>query len=313
MILTSVDGEGLRDLWEMACLVAGGAEEFRLSPQFVIYVEPVSPFMNSKEAVEKLMFGAEKGIPAMYTPCPSCGGTAPATPTGMLVQSLAETLLAVVLCYLKKPGMPLIMGGVTTVLDMLTTTYSYGAPELSLTSAANTDISKWLGLLMFSTGGCTDSKTIDEQAAAECTLSLYNAFLSGANFVHDVGYIDSGLNASLESLVMCDEIIGMIRQIGTGIEVTDETLALDLLREVGPGGEFVSHDHTYEHWKQWWRPKLIDRSDHEVWVQNGEKTMNDRIVAEVDRILAEHEPAPLDPKVHEEMKRICRLADERHS
>ncbi|GAB4279086.1 MAG: trimethylamine methyltransferase MttB [Deferrisomatales bacterium] len=312
-ILTSVDGEGLKDLWEMACLVAGGEEEFRLNPSFVIYVEPVSPFMNSKEAVEKLLFGAEKGIPAMYTPCPSCGGTAPATLAGMLVQSLAETLLAVVLCYLKKPGMPLIMGGVTTVLDMMTTTFCYGAPELSLASAANTDISKWLGLLMFSTGGCTDSKVVDEQAAAECTMNLYNAFLSGANFVHDVGYIDSGLNASLDSLVMCDEIIGMIRQIGKGIEVTDETLALDLLHEVGPGGEFVSHEHTFEHWKEWWRPKLIDRSDYSVWVQNGQKTMNERVAEEVDRILAEYEPEPLDPKLHAELKRICELADQRHS
>ena len=138
--------------------------------------------MNSKEAVEKLLFAADKGIPAMYTPCPSMGATAPSTIAGVLVQSVAETLLAVVLCFLKKPGMPLIMGGVQTIMDMLTTNYCYGAPELALASAASTDISKWLGLLMFSTGGCTDSKLVDEQAAIEASLSLYTAFLSGANF-----------------------------------------------------------------------------------------------------------------------------------
>ena len=313
MILTSVDGDGLKDLWEMACLIRGGEAEFRLNPLFVVYVEPVSPFMNSKEAVEKLLFAADKGIPAMYTPCPSMGATAPSTIAGVLVQSVAETLLAVVLCYLKKPGMPLIMGGVQTIMDMLTTNYCYGAPELSLASAASTDISKWLGLLMFSTGGCTDSKVVDEQAAIEAGMSLYTAFLSGANFVHDVGYIDSGLNGSLSSLVMCDEIIAMIRKIGRGIEVNDETLAVDLLQEVGPGGEFVSHDHTFHHWKEWFRPVLLDRSNHELWTQLGQPSFNDRLEARLENILATHQPEPLDAGVHREMKRIIELADKRHS
>ena len=313
MVLTSVDGEGLKDLWEMACLIRGGEKEFRLNPLFVVYIEPVSPLNNSKEAVEKLIFASEKGIPAMYTPCPSAGGTAPATIAGMLVQSVAETLLAATLCYLVKPGMPLIMGGVQTVMDMRTSTFSYGAPELSLASAASTDISKWLGLLMFSTGGCSDSKVVDEQAAVEATMSLYNAFLSGANFVHDVGYLDSGLNGSLPSLVMCDEIIGMIRQIGKGIRVDDDALALDVLNEVGPGGEFVSHDHTFHHWKEWYKPTFIDRSNHEAWVNNGKKTFNDRIEEQVDNLLETYEAEPLDEKVLKEMKNIIAAAEKRHS
>lgn len=313
MVVTSVDGEGLKDQWEMACLIRGNEEEFRLNPLFVIYIEPVSPLTNSKEAIEKLVFAAEKGIPAMYTPCLSAGGTAPATIAGMLVQSVAEVLMAAVLCYLIKPGMPLIMGGVQTVMDMRTSIYSYGAPELSLASAASTDISKWLGLLMFSTGGCSDSKVVDEQAAVESAMSLYNAFLSGANFVHDVGYLDSGLNGSLPSLVMCDEIIGMIRQIGKGIRVDDETLALDVLNEVGPGGEFVSHDHTFNHWKEWYRPTFIDRSNYETWVTTGKKTFNDRIEEQVDHILETYEAEPLDENVLKEMKKIIDLADKRHS
>jgi trimethylamine--corrinoid protein Co-methyltransferase len=313
MVVTSVDGEGLEDIWKMACLFQGGEEEFRLNPMFVVYIEPISPLTNDRTAVEKLLFAAEKGIPAMYTPCPSSGATAPATIPGMLVQSLAETLLAVVLCYLKKPGMPLIMGGVTTVMDMRTTTYSYGAPELSLASAANTDISKWLGLLMFSTGGCTDSKVVDEQAAAESTISNLNAFLSGANLVHDVGYIDSGVNASLESLVMNEEIIGMIRQVGKGINTDPAHLALDVIDEAGPGGEFVTKDHTYEHWKEWYLPKLQDRSDWETWCANGKKTMLDRVNEETQRILDEYEPAPIDDGIRKELKKIIDEAEKRHS
>jgi len=313
MVLTSVDGEGLEDLWRMCNLFRGDEKEYRLNPMFITYIEPISPLMNDRSAVEKLLFSAEKGIPCMYTPCPSSGATAPASLAGMIVQSLAETLMASVLTYLKNPGMPLVMGGVTTVLDMLTTTYSYGSPELSLASAANTDVSKWLGLPMFSTGGCTDSKTLDEQAAIESATSLYYAFLSGANLVHDVGYLDSGVNASLESLVMNDEIIGMVKQIGKGINTEEEYLALELIDEIGPGGEFLTSEHTLNHYKEWFQPKLQDRSDYATWVREGKYTMADRIQSETDRILKEHEPTPIDEKQHQELKKIVQDADERHA
>ncbi|MFW6413725.1 MAG: trimethylamine methyltransferase family protein [Verrucomicrobiota bacterium] len=313
MVVTSVNGEGLEDLWKMACLVQGGEEEFRLSPLFVAYIEPISPLRNDKTAVEKLLFAAEKGIPAMYTPCPSAGATAPASPAGMLVQSLAETLLAVVLCYLKRPGMPLVMGGVTTVMDMKKTTYSYGAPELSLCSAANTDISKWLGLLMFSTGGCSDSKVVDEQAAAEATTSLFYSYLSGASLIHDVGYIDSGVNASLESLVMCEEIMGMVRQFGKGICTDESHLGLEAINDVGPSGEFLTNDNTFKHWSEWFKPKLQDRAMYDTWVAEGKKSMNDRINEETDRILKEYEPAPLDEDLRKELNKIIDAAEKRHS
>ena len=313
MIVTAVDGDGLKDQWEMANLIRGGEKEFRLHPLFAVYMEPSSPLKHSKEAVEKLLFAAEKGIPSVYTPCPSAGATSPATIPGMLVQSLAETLQASVLSYLKKPGMPLIMGGVVTVLDMMTSAYSYGAPELSLASAAFTDVAKHLDLLMFSTGGCTDSKILDEQAAAEATTSLFYAFLSGANLIHDVGYLDSGLTASLQTLVMCDEIIGMIRQIGKGINTEDEYLAWQVIDEVGPGGEYLTHEHTYKYWKEWFMPKLQDRADYETWIAEGEKTMNDLVAEETDRILKEYEPEPLDEKIHQEMKKIIDRAEKKHA
>jgi len=313
MVLTTVDGEGLEDLWRMACMVCGGADELRLSPLFVVYIEPISPLNNDRTAMEKLLFAAEKGIPAMYTPCPSSGATAPATMAGMLVQSLAETLLAVALCHLAKPGMPLIMGGVTTVMDMATSSYSYGAPELSLVSAANTDISRWLGLPMFSTGGCTDAKVLDEQAATEMTTSLLYAQLSGANLIHDVGYMDCGTLATPEALVLCQELVGMVRAFGRGINTDDDHLALDLIDKVGPGGEFLTHDHTFDYWREWFLPKLQDRTDWETWLAEGEKTMLDRVVEETDRLLTTYEPEPLDEGLLTELKSIAAAADARHS
>lgn len=313
MVLTSVDGEGLEDLWKMGCLVQGGEEEFRLNPLFVAYIEPISPLKNDKTAVEKLLFAADKKLPAMYTPCPSSGATAPATIAGMLVQSLAETLMAVVLCHLKSPGAPLIMGGVTTLLDMKYSTYSYGAPELSLASAANTDISKWMNLLMFSTGGCTDSKILDEQAAAEQMMNLFYSYLSGANLIHDVGYMDHGTNASLESLVMNEEMMGMVKAFGKGINTDDDHLALDLIEKIGPAGEYVTSEHTFDHWKEWFMPKLQDRSDYETWKQNGSKTMLDRVKERTQHLLDTYEPEPLDEKLKKELKEIASDADARHS
>ncbi|MFO8011373.1 MAG: trimethylamine methyltransferase family protein [Dehalococcoidia bacterium] len=312
IIVTAVNAEGLEDQWKMACLIRGNEKEFRLNPLFAVYIEPSSPLKHTREALEKLLFAADKGIPAVYTPCPSAGATSPATIPAMLVQSLAETLQASVLSYLRKPGMPLIMGGVVTILDMLTSAYSYGAPELSLASAAYTDVAKWLGIPMFSTGGCTDSKVIDEQAAAEATTSLFYAYLSGANLIHDVGYLDSGLTASLDTLVMCEEIIGTVRQIGKGICTEDDHLAWQVIDEVGPGGEYLTHDHTYRHWKEWFVPRLQDRADYDTWVAEGQKTMNDRVREETERILREYQPEPLDEKVHQEMKRILDEAEKRH-
>ncbi len=154
LVITAVDRNGLADQYEMACLAVGGAEEFARAPLFVVYIEPSSPLSNSKEAVEKLLYAAETGIPAIYTPCPICGGTAPATLAGALVQCLAECFTGIVLSQLKRKGAALILGGVNTVLDMRTTLMSYGAPELSLLSAGETEICKWLRLPMFSTVGC---------------------------------------------------------------------------------------------------------------------------------------------------------------
>ncbi len=310
LVLTSVDGDGLRDLYEMACIIRGSEEEFRLNPLFIIYIEPSSPLHHTKNAVEKLLFSAEKGIPAIYTPCPSAGATAPSTIAGMLVQDLAETFLGLVLSNLKKPGMPLIVGGVQTIMDMMTSTYSYGAPELSLASAASTDISKWLGLPMFSTGGCSDSKAVDEQAAVEATFSLLAAFLSGASLIHDVGYLDSGLNGSLEMLVLCDEIIGMVKHFGGGVKVDEEHLALDVIDRVGPGGQFLSDDHTLAHFrKNFWVPKLMDRSNYEDWVTGGKKILGERGVEKMNYILQTHQAPPIEEPSMREIKRIIEKAD----
>jgi trimethylamine---corrinoid protein Co-methyltransferase len=253
------------------------------------------------------------GIPAIYTPCPLCGGTAPVTLAGGMVQCLAEFLVGAVLGQLKRKGAKLIMGGVTSAMDMATGILSYGAPELALISAGMTDVAKWLGLPMFSTAGCSDSKVLDQQAAIEAAMSVTIAALSGANLVHDVGFLESALLGSYDMLVMSDEVIGMAKHILGGISVTPETLAVDVIERVGPGGHFLAQEHTRKYFRsQFWAPTLMNRQMRRAWEAAGSKTMADRIRAKIVDLLAKHEPMPIPAEVEGRLWEIIAEADARY-
>lgn len=311
-VVTAVDRDGLNDLYEMSCEIIGGEDEWRKGPLFSVYLEPSSPLMESEEAITKLLLAAEKGIPAVYTPCPIAGATAPATLAGYLTQALAESLSGLVVAYLKKPGLPIAIGGLQSILDMTTMTMPYGCPEMALISAASTDIAKYLKLPMFSSGGCSDAKVPDEQAAAEAGVNLLMAILSGGNYVHDVGYLESGLIGSWEQLVMCDEIIGMVKRIARGITVDDETLAVDVIDAVGPGGNFLGEDHTRRHFRsEFWMPKLMDRWNWETWQANGAKTLGQRVKEKTLEIARTYNPEPIPEDVMVKLKAICARADEK--
>ena len=313
LVITTVDKEGLADQYRMACEVLGGAEEFAQAPLFVVYIEPSSPLTHSIEAVEKILYAAEMGIPAIYTPCTMCGATAPVTLAGGMVQCLAECLVGVVLAQLKRRGAAVIIGGVESTIDMATSILSYGAPEMVLLSAAMTDVAKWLRLPMFSTAGCSDAKVLDQQAAIEAAMSVTIAALSGANLIHDVGYLESGLLGSFDMLVMSNEVIGMAKRILGGVTVTPETLAVDVIERVGPGGHYLTEEHTRQHFKtELWFPALMDRQQRRGWEASGEKTMAERVRAKVKDILEHHEPLPIPAEVEARLREIIAEADERH-
>jgi trimethylamine--corrinoid protein Co-methyltransferase len=313
LVVTAVDREGLADQYAMACRVLGGREEFARAPLFVVYIEPSSPLTHSVEAVDKILYAAATGIPAIYTPCIMAGGTGPATMAGTMVQALAEYLVGLVLAQLKRPGAAVIMGGVNAPMDMATSILSYGAPELALVSAAMTDVAKWLGVPMFSTAGCSDAKVLDQQAAIEATFSIVLAALSGANLIHDVGYLESGLLGSFDMLVMSDEIIGMARRLLSGVTVTPDTLAVDLIERVGPGGHYLTQEHTRRHFRgETWFPTLIDRQMRRTWEAGGSQTMADRIRSRVMDILEHHRPAPLPEGVEQALSDIVAQAEARH-
>jgi len=313
LVITAVDREGLADQYQMACEVLGGPDEFARLPLFVVYVEPSSPLSSSVEATEKILYAAETGIPAIYTPCVMCGGTGPVTLAGAMVQSLAEYLVGMVLAQLKRQGAGVIMGGVTSPLDMTTSVLSYGAPEMVLVSAAMTDVARWLEVPMFSTAGCSDAKVLDQQAAIEATMSVLVAALSGANLIHDVGYLESGLLGSFDMLVMSDEVIGMAKHILGGITVTPETLAVDVIEQVGPGGHYLTQPHTRQHFRaELWFPTLMDRQMRRAWEAGGSKTMAQRVRAKVIDILEHHEPLPIPAEVEARLEEIVAQAEAHH-
>jgi trimethylamine--corrinoid protein Co-methyltransferase len=276
--ITAVDLDGLNDQLEMAYIRLGGKEEWRKGPIFSLYIEPVSPLSHSKEVVQKLLFSADNEIPFVYTPCPLAGATSPTTLAGTAVQALTESLFGIVLAQIRKPGTPMIIGGLMSNMDMQTTVYCYGSPEMALLSAAYTEITKWLGVPMYETAGCSDSKMFDAQAAMEATINIATAALIGGNMIHDVGYLEQGLTSSPELMVASNEFIDMVKRILRGIPTSDADQALSVLDEIGPGGHFLEHNHTYERFKhEIWRPHLIDRQNFENWEMTGSKTFKERV------------------------------------
>ena len=312
LVLTAMSPQALSDVVEMYYLVRGGREAFEANPGFIVYLEPTSPLVHSKASLDKLLFAAERCIPAIYTPCCIGGATSPVTLAGTMVQALAETLVGVVISQQKRPGASLIMGGVLSTMDMRTTTFTYGSPELHLMSAGMTDIAHSLGIPVFSTAGCSDSKCIDEQAAIEASLSIMAAGLSGANLIHDVGFLDSALIGSSEMVVMSDEIIGMVKRFLRGIRVDDETLAADVIHDAGPGGNFVAHQHTVDHMRsELWFPSMMDRTKYGEWYASGAVPLRTRVRDRVEEILANHRVPPLPDGVNAEIDRILEDADEK--
>ena len=311
--VTAVDAEGLGNILEMAQILVGGKQAWKKGPCFSIYLEPVSPLNHTKEVVQKLLFAVDNYIPCVYTPCPLSGVTAPCTLAGVLVQALAESLFGIVVSQTRKPGAQIIIGGLMSNMDMKTANYTYGSPEMALMSAGYTDITKWLRVPMYETAGCSDAKVFDEQSVMEATINIATAALIGGNMIHDVGYLDSGLTSSMEQMVAADEIIDMVKRILRGIPVNDDSVALDVMATVGPGGHFLDTEHTYNRFRtEIWRPKLIDRQNWEGWTGTGSKRYGERANERVKEIL-ESETEPLfDEATHKELRRICELADKRH-
>jgi trimethylamine--corrinoid protein Co-methyltransferase len=302
ILFVTTEFEGCVDAIRMAEAVVGGAEELQRNPMCACYINVTDPLRHNAEALEKLLFLAERGLPTTYTPMVLRGVNGPVTAAGAIALANAGELVGLVLAQLKREGSPVIhSGGYHDMFDMRTMVGVYESPE---GRNGRAELSHYYGMPVFGLAGASDSKVPDQQAAAEAAFSMLIETFYGVNLIHDVGYLESGKCNSFEQMVMCDEMINYIKRFMQGLEVSEETLALDLIHEVGHKGDFLSTEHTMRHFREDWYPKLFDRNNFEGWQLDGGKTLREKARERIDQILAEHQPEPLPAGVQAKIDAI---------
>lgn len=295
ILFVTTEFEGCVKVVEMAEIVAGGPDALRRNPICALYINVTAPLVHNEEALQKLLFMAENGLPTTYTPVVLRGATGPITPAGAVAYANAGELAGLVLAQLKRQGAPVILsGGTQDMLDMRSTLDIYASPQNRVLCV---EMAHYYGLPIFGLGGASDSKLPDEQAAAEVAFSLLTETLAGAHLIHDVGYLEGGMTNSLEMVVMADEMIRWVKEFMRGEVVDEETLALDWIDKVGDKGDFLALKHTRNHYQEDWYPTLFNRTNYTSWAEAGKKTLRERARDKIDQLLSEHQPEPLPDDV----------------
>jgi len=286
---------------DMATAVAGDLETLQKYPFVINYVNTVSNFHHNAESLQRLLYAAERNIPSIYAPGSTRGTLAPTTAAGAMALHNAAQLAGLVLSQLKREGYPLILCGRSGgFMDMRTMVSLYTAPDAG---PYGWDLARHYRIPTFS-AACTDAKVFDAQAAAETALTLFDRTLNGANLVHDLGYLDSAMTGCLELTAFSDEVIEWIKRYWQPLEITEETLALDLIHATGPDGHFLETEHTLKHFRELWAPGLFDRLDFETWTAKGSLSLQDRAKQKVKEIIGSHRAEPLAPEVKARLEDI---------
>lgn len=290
----------------MAAAAAGGIEQLRMHPSLLLYTEPSSPLRHSETAVDKLLFMAEQSLPILHSPAPVQGGTAMVTLAGAMAQANAEILSGIVMHQLKRAGAPIVYGSGMHHLDMQTTISLYTCPEFVLARVMVAEMGRFYGLPTWGYAGDVNSCVVDEQAASEATFSIMASLLAGNNLTHDIGYLESGKTTSSEMIVLCDEIISMLRKFMAGVTFNNDTLGMDVIHQVGPDGNFLTSDHTLKHFRGLWRPKIFSRLGGEGWALAGSPSTHQILKDKTLAIIDGHKPEPLPAGVAQEIDYILK-------
>jgi len=299
--------EGTPEIIEMAEVAMGGAEILRINPSVVCYLNPTSSFVHNEAALRKLFYCAEKRLPFVYLPDILRGMTGPMTREGSMACHNAGVLVGLVISQLVNEGAPIIISSARpSHLDMKTMVAPYATGPGGF---GGIDINHYYNLPLFSTGGASDSKLLDEQAIFEGTLTLHGSMLAGGNMIHDMGYMESGLMGSLELLAIQDEIVSIIKAGSTkGLDFSEENLALDLVHKHALSADFLGTKHTVRHVREGWQPRLVDRQNYEGWMASGGTSMRDRAREKIDEILAEEPRHVLPADVEKRIRTIAQGA-----
>jgi trimethylamine--corrinoid protein Co-methyltransferase len=277
-------------------VVAGGAEAFAAKPFMMPYLNTVSPLLVNPETVDKLFLATDRGTPVCVQAAPPVGGSAPVTVAGAAVVCAAETLAGLVLSQIRRPGTPFVTGVIPFIMDMSSGNTASSGPQLWHLVIAMGELARMWDIPSVTTGG-GDSKLPDEQAGFETSYGLQGAIYGGYDMAINMGRLECGLLNSPEVMVFANEAIGMHREFVRGLVVDDTTLALDVIDDVGPGGFFLGHQHTLDHFRELWGPTLASWEPRDIWEQRGSTTMAERARDQVRRIREEHSVPPLPAEV----------------
>ncbi len=265
-------------IWTYLAELAGGWETFSARPFALDLTGPRSPLELGEEACRRLRFAARHRLPVVCYPALITGAGGPITLAGALAQSAAEILGGIVVHQMEQPGAPVISGSAILPMDMRSGQVAYGSPEYTLACLGAVDYFDHIGVPSWFGAGCSDAHTVDARAAAEAGMGLQTAVASGTSFIHNLGYLSSGRTGSLEMLVLCDELAGMAKSFAAGIQVNEDTLALDVTRRACKDRSFLMDKHTLSHVRTaMWGPTLFRRVSLEEWGSSGSEKMQKRV------------------------------------
>jgi trimethylamine--corrinoid protein Co-methyltransferase len=296
-----------RSLIRMAEAMAGGSDELRRRPMFTAIICTVSPLHQERFGMDLALTLSEAGIPISFYPMPILGATAPITIAGSAVVNNAEFVSGATLVQLAHPGAPVIHGGGPTALYMDSGAYASNSPEAILLRSCQGHMADFYGVPAWYGAGATTAKEPGIQSAYENTLAMFMAYANGADVTFGTGLLDGSRILCLENIVVDDEIIGMVKRILRGIEVDDETLAVDLVKRMGFNGNYLFDNHTRRHVRELWQARLGETGNFAAWKNAGGKSITEKAQDRVREILAA-DPAPFPEDLAQEFDAIIAAA-----
>jgi len=283
--------EGVRQMWELASFIAGGEDKLRERPFVSVITNPISPLTIDSDSLNIIAFCGEHGIPVTCAPAPIAGATSPATLAGTLAQMHAESLAGVAISQVLAPGAKVLYGAVPCIMDLRSLEFAIGSVEMGMMNAAAVQLAKLYQLAVYASGGVTEAKRPDIQAGCEKSLTILMVGMAGADCVHlAAGMLDSGNAISYEQYIIDDEVIGLVKRVLAGIMVNKATLGLDVVKKVGPGGNYIAEDHTIQHMvDEFFYPNPSVRLNFDIWQESGQPDMLSRARVQVQHILGAEE------------------------
>jgi trimethylamine--corrinoid protein Co-methyltransferase len=283
--------EGVRQVWKLASLIAGGEGKLREKPFFSVITNPISPLTIGPNAANILSFCATHGIPVTCASAPIAGATSPATLAGTLAQMHAEALAGVAITQVFAPGAKVLYGAVPTTMDLRNIEFSMGSTEMGMMGACAVQLAKLYHLPIRASAGVTEAKRPDIQSGVEKSFSNLMVAMAGADCILlAAGILDSGNSISIEQYAIDNEIIGMVYRVLSGIRVNKDTLSLDVIEQAGPGGNYIMEEHTVDHMmEEFFYPSLSVRCNFDIWEERRHPDMLSRANDLVHNILAKHE------------------------